>query len=49
MRTLLLTRSEIEILLEPGTLLTDLRAAFRGYSLDRGVRATCPFRRIRTR
>lgn len=39
MRTLLLTRSETEILLEPGALLADLRAAFRGYSLDRGVRA----------
>ena len=39
MRTLLLTRSETEVLLEPDTLLADLRAAFRGYSLDRGVRA----------
>ncbi|MEO8353644.1 MAG: ornithine cyclodeaminase family protein [Chthoniobacteraceae bacterium] len=39
MRTLLLTRSETEVLLDPGTLLPDLRAAFRGYSLDRGVRA----------
>ena len=39
MRTLLLTRSETEVLLEPDTLLPDLRAAFRGYSLDRGVRA----------
>jgi ornithine cyclodeaminase len=39
MRTLLLTRSETEVLLEPGALLAGLRAAFRGYSLDRGVRA----------
>ena len=39
MRTLLLKRSETEVLIEPGTLLDDLRAAFRGYSLDRGVRA----------
>ena len=39
MRTLLLTRSETEVLLEPDMLLVDLRAAFRGYSLDRGVRA----------
>ena len=39
MRTLLLTRSETEVLLEPDTLLAELRAAFRGYSLDRGVRA----------
>src|SRR3984885_2864014 len=39
MRTLLLTRSETEVLLDPGTLLAGLRAAFRGYSLDRGVRA----------
>lgn len=39
MSTLLLTRSETEVLLEPGSLLADLRAAFRGYSLDRGVRA----------
>jgi alanine dehydrogenase len=39
MRTLLLTRSETEVLLKPDTLLADLRAAFRGYSLDRGVRA----------
>ncbi len=37
--TLLLTRSETEVLLEPGALLADLRAAFRGYSLDRGIRA----------
>ncbi len=39
MRTLLLTRSETEVLLEPAELLADLRAAFRAYSLDRGVRA----------
>src|SRR5262245_5033908 len=39
MGTLLLTRSEAEVLLEPRTLLPDLRAAFRGYSLDPGVRA----------
>ena len=39
MRTLLLTRSETEMLIEPGTLLAGLRAAFRAYSLDRGVRA----------
>jgi ornithine cyclodeaminase len=39
MRTLLLTRSETEVLLDPRTLLADLRAAFRSYSLDRGVRA----------
>ena len=39
MGTLLLTHSEIEVLLEPGALLTGLRAAFRSYSLDRGVRA----------
>ena len=39
MRTMLLTRSETEVLLEPRALLADLRAAFRGYSLDRGVRA----------
>ncbi len=39
MRTLLLTRSETEVLLEPRSLLADLRAAFRGYSLDRGTRA----------
>jgi len=36
MPTLLLTRSETEVLLEPGRLLADLRAAFRGYSLGRG-------------
>jgi hypothetical protein len=34
MCTLLLTRSETEVLLEPDKLLADLRAAFRGYSLD---------------
>src|SRR5262249_21397112 len=39
MRTLLLTRSETEVLIEPMTLLADLRTAFRGYSLERGVRA----------
>src|ERR1700677_3732549 len=39
MRTLLLTRSETEVLLDPGSLLADLRAAFRSYSLDGGVRA----------
>ena len=39
MRTLLLTRSETETLLDPGSLLAGLRAAFRGYSLDHGVRA----------
>ena len=31
MRTPLLTRSETEVLLEPDTLLVDLRAAFCGY------------------
>jgi ornithine cyclodeaminase/alanine dehydrogenase-like protein (mu-crystallin family) len=39
MRTLLLTRSETEVLIEPNTLLADLRSAFRSYSVDRGVRA----------
>lgn len=39
MRTLLLTRSEAEVLLEPGALLADLRNAFRGYSLNGGMRA----------
>ncbi len=39
MSTLLLTRSETEALLEPAALLPGLPAAFRGYSLDRGVRA----------
>ena len=39
MRTLLLTRSETEVLIEPDKLLAILRAAFRSYSLDRGVRA----------
>lgn len=38
-RTLLLTRSETEVLIEPETVLADLRIAFRDYSLDRGVRA----------
>lgn len=39
MSTLLLTRSEVEVLLQPNELLAHLRAAFRGYSLDHGVRA----------
>lgn len=39
MSTLLLTRSEAEVLLEPAAVLTELRAAFRSYSLERGVRA----------
>jgi ornithine cyclodeaminase len=39
MSTLLLTRSETEVLIESDTLLGILRAAFRSYSLDRGVRA----------
>ena len=39
MSALLLTRSETEELIEPETLLADLPVAFRGYSLDRGVRA----------
>jgi hypothetical protein len=48
MRTLLLTCPETEVLLEPDTLLAGLRAAFRGYSLDRGARATRTFHPIRT-
>jgi ornithine cyclodeaminase len=39
MSTLLLTRSETEELIEPEKVLAGLRAAFRGYSLDRGPRA----------
>jgi len=39
MSTLLLTRSETEALIEPKTLSSILRAAFRSYSLDHGVRA----------
>ncbi len=39
MGTLLLTRSETEILLAPGALLPDLRTAFQSYSLDHGIRA----------
>ncbi len=39
MRTLVLTRSEVENLLDPGALLPGLRAAFRAYSLDPGMRA----------
>ncbi len=39
MHTLLLTRSETEVLLDPDALLADLLAAFRGYSLDRSLRA----------
>ncbi len=39
MGTLLLTRSDTEALLEPRMLLADLRAAFRSYSLERGIRA----------
>jgi ornithine cyclodeaminase len=39
MRTLLLTRSETEAVLEPAALLSDLRSAFRSYSLERGLRA----------
>ncbi len=39
METLLLTRSEVERLIDPAALLTDLRAAFRAYSTTPGVRA----------
>ncbi|HVY70375.1 MAG TPA: ornithine cyclodeaminase family protein [Verrucomicrobiae bacterium] len=39
MRTLLLTRSDTEALLEPESLLADVRAAFRGYSLNPDARA----------
>jgi ornithine cyclodeaminase len=39
MATLLLTRSETEVLLDPAALVTDLRGAFRGYSLDHAWRA----------
>jgi ornithine cyclodeaminase len=39
MPTLLLTRSEVAALLDPATLASDLRAAFRAYSSDPTLRA----------
>jgi ornithine cyclodeaminase/alanine dehydrogenase-like protein (mu-crystallin family) len=39
MRTLLLTRSEVEALLDPAALVPDLRAAFQVYSADPALRA----------
>lgn len=39
MATLLLTRSEIERLIDPAALVTDLRAAFGAYSTTPGLRA----------
>jgi hypothetical protein len=39
MDTLLLTRSEVERLLEPRALLPDLRSAFAAYSLQRTIPA----------
>lgn len=38
-RTLLLTRSEVERLVDPRPLVADLAAAFRGYSATPGARA----------
>jgi alanine dehydrogenase len=37
--TLLLTRSEVERSLDPATLVSELRAAFRAYSATPGLRA----------
>ena len=39
MTTLLLTRSEVESLLKPGNILSELRDAFRAYSLSRSIPA----------
>jgi len=39
MRTLVLTRSEIEQILSPNALLDSLRAAFAAYSVERTIDA----------